>query len=415
MNNARSERRQNLVVVGNGMAGARAIDELLRLAPERYNITVFGAEPWGNYNRILLSQVLAGERRIEDIMINAPEWYAHRGIALHTGDPVVRIDRAHRCVHSRAGRKFLYDQLLLATGSKPVLLPVPGHDLPGVLTFRDLHDVQHMLAAARVYQKAVIIGGGLLGLEAAHGLHRRGMDVTVVHLMDTLMERQLDVPAGLLLQQTLERRGLRFRMGTRTVAILGTDRVTGVRFADSSELDADLVVMAVGIQPDISLARDCGLRCERGVVVNDAMQTSDPLIYAIGECAEHRGQCYGLVAPLYEQAQVCASHLAGLTGARYVGSVTATSLKVSGIHVFSAGAIDQNPGCETLLYTDLNRGVYRKLLIRDGLLRGAVLMGDIRGGPWYARLIAEAVPIRDFREGLIFGPEYAKSPPALAA
>jgi len=318
-------RPRRLVVVGNGMAGMKAVEQLLELAPAAYHITVFGAEPHPNYNRILLSPVLAGEKRLEDIILHPLEWYRRNGVVLHTGDPVVEIDRKRRLVRAASGVEAPYDRLLLATGSKPIVLPVPGADLPGVVTFRDLQDVDAMLAAARTHQKAVVIGGGLLGLEAADGLLRQGMSVTVAHLCDTLMERQLDPPAAALLQDSLEKRGLRFRMPAKTAALIGCEqpsapRVAAVRFEDGSQLEADLVVMAVGIRPNIDLARAAGLRCERGVLVNDTMQTFDPAVYAVGECVQHRNSTYGLVAPLYEQANVCATHLAefgvGRTAAR---------------------------------------------------------------------------------------------------
>ncbi|MGH8114706.1 MAG: nitrite reductase small subunit NirD, partial [Rhodanobacteraceae bacterium] len=291
--------KARLVVVGNGMAAMRVVEEILRIAPELYDITVFGAEPHGNYNRILLSPVLAGEKQVEEIMLNAPEWYARHGIALHTGDPIVAIDRPRRTVRARSGYETTYDRMLLATGSNPFVIPVPGNTLPGVVTFRDLRDVDLMINAARSHKKAVVIGGGLLGLEAANGLLRQGMEVSVVHLMDTLMERQLDKHAGEMLKASLETRGVSFFMKAQTEAILGEQRVTGLRFKDGKEIPADLVVMAVGIKPNIELAKTAGLRCDRGVIVDDTLQTFDPRIYAVGECVQHRNATYGLVAPLW--------------------------------------------------------------------------------------------------------------------
>lgn len=396
-------RRRKLVVIGNGMAGMRTVEELLALAPDSYEIAVFGAEPHGNYNRILLSPLLAGETRAEDIVLHPPEWYEQNGVELHAGDPVIEIDRRRRVVRSRGGVELFYDRLLLATGSQPIVLPVPGANLPGVVTFRDLADVDAMLEAARRYRKAVVIGGGLLGLEAANGLLRRGMQVTVVHLLDTLMERQLDRPASRLLRATLEERGLEFRMPARTAAILGEERVTGVRFDDGSELAADLVVMAAGVRPDIALALSAGLRCERGILVDDTLQTFDPSIYAVGECVQHRNSTFGLVAPLWEQARVCATHLAELGTGRYTGTLPATQLKVAGIHVYSAGDILGGDRSEAIVLHDRRRGVYRRLIVRDNKLRGAVLYGDAKDGPWLHELIAQGRDISALRNSLPFG------------
>lgn len=401
--------KQDLVVIGNGMAGMRTIEELLSIAPDNYNVTVLGAEPYGNYNRILLSPLLAGEKQIKEIMINGIEWYEQNNITLYTGDAIERIDRIRRMVHSKSGREFPYDRLLLATGSRPFILPVPGVDLPGVLTFRDIHDVEMMLQAAKNYKKATVIGGGLLGLEAANGLHKQGMDVTVVHLLDTLMERQLDGTAGKLLQRSLEQRGLRFRMGAQTETILGKDRVTGVKFTDGSEIRADLVVMAVGIQPNIGLARNCGLHCERGVIVNDTLQTFDPRIYAVGECIQHRNATFGLVAPLWEQARVCATHLAQVGTGRYAGTETSTMLKVSGIDLFSAGDIIGDEHSEDIVFQDPRRGIYKRIVLKDNLIKGAVLYGDATDGGWYFRLMRERTDVSGFRDRLVFGRTYAEA------
>ncbi|WP_058555660.1 nitrite reductase large subunit NirB [Thiohalocapsa sp. ML1] len=395
--------KEKLVLIGNGMAGMRTIEELLRLEPALYDITVFGAEPHPNYNRILLSPVLSGEKTIDEIMLNTRAWYDEHGITLHTGDPVTDIDRKRRIVKSRSGRELPYDRLLLATGSYPFMVPVPGVDLPGVMGYRDIADVDAMIAAARAHQQAVVIGGGLLGLEAAYGLQQQGMDVTVVHLLDTLMERQLDKPAAALLQASLESRGLRFLMQAQTAAIEGTDRVERVRFKDGSAVPADLVVMAVGIRPNIALAQAAGLYCERGIVVDDTMLTYDPRIYAIGECVQHRGQCYGLVAPLFEQAKVCANHLARLGYGRYQGSVTSTKLKVTGIDLFSAGNYQGGEGCEEILFQDPGAGVYKKLVIRDNKLDGAVLYGDTIDGAWFFQLMRQGTDISGLRENLLFG------------
>lgn len=395
--------REKLILVGNGMAGMRTIEELLKLEPEMYDITVFGAEPHPNYNRIMLSPVLAGEKRLDDIVLNSRDWYAQNGIALHTGDAVTAIDRKARQVKTAAGRVMDYDRLLLATGSNPFIIPVPGHDLPGVVGFRDIRDVEHMLESARHYKKAVVIGGGLLGLEAANGLKKNGMEVTVVHLMEILMERQLDKPSANLLKASLERDGMRFLMQAHTAEILGDQRVTGVRFKDGSEIEADLVVMAVGIRPNVALAQQSGLHCERGVVVNDTLQTYDPRIYAVGECVQHRDNCYGLVAPLFEQAKVCANHLARLGYSRYEGSVTSTKLKVTGIDLFSAGEFNEGEGDETLVLQDPAQGVYKKLVVRDNRVRGAVMYGDTLDGSWYFQLLREGTDISGFRNTILFG------------
>ena len=398
---------ERLVVVGNGMAGCRAVEEILARDPAGYRITIFGAEPRVNYNRIMLSPVLAGEKSFEDIVINSAEWYAANGIELVTGDPVIHIDRETGQVVSRSGRVESYDRLLLATGSDPFVIPVPGKDLPGVVTFRDLDDVDKMLAAAERGGSAVVIGGGLLGLEAAHGLALRGMQVTVVHLMPTLMERQLDEAAGWLLKSELERRGQTILTGADTEAILEKDgHVAGVRLKDGREIAADLVVMAVGIRPNTTLAKGAGLACERGVLVDDHMVTSDPAILAVGECVQHRGQCYGLVAPLWEMCRALADHATN-TPTGYSGSVTSTKLKVSGIDLFSAGDFSNAEGSEDIVMRDAARGVYKRLVVRDDTLVGAVLYGDTADGNWYFDLLKKGADISGIRDALIFGQAYA--------
>lgn len=397
--------KTKLVVIGNGMAGARTLEELLVLAPDKYEITVFGAEPLGNYNRILLSPLLAGEKTLEEIMINDLQWYADQGIKLHAGKRVIRIDRNRRRVVTSDGISADYDRLLLAIGSVPFVIPVPGNDLEGVITFRDIHDVNTMLAATQQYKRhAVVIGGGLLGLEAANGLLKQGMEVTVVHLLNTLMERQLDAAAAAMLKDKLERRGFRFLMEAQTDAILGDGhQVCGVRFKNGLEIPADLVVMAVGIRPHIDLASSAGIRCERGIVVNDNLQTSDPCIYAVGECVQHRGMTYGLVAPLWEQAKVCANHLAGMSHARYLGSITSTQLKVTGINLFSAGDFNGPEGSEAVVFQDSAQGIYKKLVLKQNRIQGAVLYGDTFDGAWYVQLMHEQTDIGDLREQLVFG------------
>lgn len=395
--------RPSLVVVGNGMAGMRTVEELLQLAPDLYDITVFGAEPHGNYNRILLSPVLAGEKSVGDIMLNTREWYAQYGITLHAGDPVAQIDRSRRLVHAQSGLQVRYDRLLIATGSRPFIPPVPGSDLDGVIGFRDIQDVETMLEASRQHHHAVVIGGGLLGLEAANGLLRQGMTVTVVHLHPSLMERQLDAPASALLQRALESSGLRFEMSAQTAELVGTERVTAVRFKDGREIAADLVVMATGVRPNVDLARNSGLHCERAIVVDDTLQTYDPCVYAVGECVEHRRSTFGLVAPIWEQARVCAAHLAGAGHRRYVQRATATKLKVTGVDLYSAGNIVGGADTEDIVLRDPRRGIYKRLVLKDDCVVGAVLYGDVTDGPWYFDLIQRQAPITSIRQRLLFG------------
>ncbi|UMR31363.1 FAD-dependent oxidoreductase [Massilia sp. MB5] len=392
-----------LVVVGNGMAGMRTVEELLRFDPQHYDITVFGAEPHGNYNRILLSPVLAGEKTVDDIMLNTREWYEHHGITLHAGDPVERIDRKRRVVRARSGREVHYDRLLLATGSRPFIIPVPGHQLPGVIAFRDIQDVETMLEAARNHRHAVVIGGGLLGLEAANGLQRQGMDVTVVHVTNALMNQQLDKPAAQLLQKALEGKGLRFMLEGQTSEIVGEDRVRAVRFKDGSQIPADLVVMAAGVRPNIALAQQCGLHCERAIVVDDTLQTYDPRVYAVGECVQHRSATFGLVAPIWEQARVCAAHLAGADHRRYVQQACATRLKVTGVDLYSVGDFIGGEDSEDLVLRDARRGVYKRLVLRGNRIAGAVLYGDVQDGPWYFDLIQKRTDISSMRSHLLFG------------
>lgn len=403
MSGSMSDARPSLVVIGNGMAGMRTVEELLKLAPGMYRITVFGAEPHGNYNRILLSPVLAGEKTVDDIMLHTREWYAANGVTLHAGDPVVRIDRKRRTVHAQSGLAVAYDRLLFATGSKPFIVPVPGHALPGVIGFRDLHDVDTMLAAARTGGRAVVIGGGLLGLEAANGLLRQGMDVTVVHVTGSLMNQQLDPPAAELLRASLERRGLRILLNRQTVAIEGDGKVQAVRFGDGDTVPADLVVMAAGVRPNIALAKDAGLHCDRAIVVDDTLQTYDPRIYAVGECVQHRRATFGLVAPIWDQARVCAAHLAGSGHRRYVQQATATKLKVTGVDLYSAGDIVGGEGSEDLVLRDRRGGVYRRLVVAGNRLVGVVLYGDVADGPWYFDLIQKRTDIAAMRDALLFG------------
>ncbi|SAK41502.1 nitrite reductase [Caballeronia glebae] len=395
--------RQRLVVIGNGMAGMRTVEELLKIAPDLYDITVFGAEPYGNYNRILLSPVLAGEKSVDDIILNTREWYDANGIALHAGDAVIEIDRARRIVRSEKGVEARYDRLLIATGSKPFIIPVPGCDLPGVIAFRDIQDVATMLDAARDHRHAVIIGGGLLGLEAANGLQRQGMSVTVVHSSESLMDRQLDATASALLKRSLEAKGLNFAMAAQTAEIVGADRVRAVRFADGTQIDADLVVMTAGVRPNIALAKDAGLHCERAIVVDDTLQTFDPRVYAVGECVQHRSATFGLVAPIWDQARVAGAHLAGAGHRRYVQRATATKLKVTGVDLYSAGDFIGGGDSEDLVLRDPRRGVYKRLVLQAGRVIGAVLYGDVKDGGWYFDLIQSRADISHLRGKLLFG------------
>ena len=396
-----------LVMIGNGMAGVRTLEELLKLDAGLYDITVFGAEPHPNYNRILLSPVLAGEQTFDEIVLNDLGWYQEHRIRLLLNRTVVRIDRVRRRVIADDGTEAEYDRLLIATGSSPFMPALPGNDLRGVIGYRDIADTQAMIATARSHTHAVVIGGGLLGLEAANGLKLRGMQVTVVHIGQWLLERQLDRTSAELLQQALEQRGLRFRLAEQTQALLPSrqepTRVGAVQFANGEQAPADLVVMAAGIRPNIQLALDCGLPCARGILVSDTLQTFDPRIYAIGECASHRGVAYGLVAPLFEQARVCANHLARLGFARYPGSVTAAKLKVTGIDLFSSGDFLGAPGTHSITLRDPIGGIYKKLVIKDDVLVGACLYGDTRDGAWYRQQISERHNIAAIRDRLMFG------------
>lgn len=406
--------KMKLVMVGNGMAGVRTLEELLKIAPDLYDITVFGAEPHPNYNRILLSPVLAGEQTLDQIVLNDWSWYTDHGITLHAGVKVTDVDRVRRVVTGvdAQGETVTagYDRLIMATGSNPFILPIPGKDLKGVLAYRDIADTQAMIDAAATYQHAVVIGGGLLGLEAANGLMKRGMTVSVVHVAPWLMERQLDDVAGKLLQKSLEERGMRFLMGAQTQELVGDQdggkggRVKAIRFKDGSEVPADLVVMAVGIRPNTALAEKMRLHVNRGIVVSDTLQTvTDPRIYAVGECAAHRGIAYGLVAPLFEQGKVLATHLAEFGIGRYTGSLTSTKLKVTGIDLFSAGDFMGGEGTEEIVMSDPFGGVYKKLVIKDDQLVGACLYGDTVDGGWYFKLLREGRKVHDIRDKLMFG------------
>ncbi|MBX9959127.1 MAG: nitrite reductase large subunit NirB [Burkholderiaceae bacterium] len=403
-------KKLKLVMIGNGMAGVRSLEELLKIAPDLYEITVFGAEPHPNYNRILLSPVLAGEQKLEEIILNDWAWYRDNGITLHAGYTVNDVDRVKRVVHATNAQgeaiSAEYDRLILATGSNPFILPVPGKDLRGVLAYRDIADTEAMIEAAAKYKHAVVIGGGLLGLEAANGLMKRGMTVSVVHVMPWLMERQLDDVAGKMLQKSLEDRGMKFLIGAQTQELVGgaDGRVKAVKFKDGSEVPADLVVMAVGIRPNTALAEKMKLHVNRGIVVNDTLQTTtDARIYAVGECAAHRGIAYGLVAPLFEQGKVLANHLAQFGIGRYTGSLTSTKLKVTGIDLFSAGNFMGGEDTEEIVMSDPAGGVYKKLVLKDDKLIGACLYGDTVDGSWYFKLLRDGRTVSDIRDKLMFG------------
>jgi nitrite reductase (NADH) large subunit len=368
--------KKKLVLIGNGMAGVNCVEQLLKVAPNKYEITIFGSEPHPNYNRILLSSVLQGDSSLKDIILNDWDWYRENGITLHAGHTVTKIDTKRKTVSTKSGISVSYDDLIIASGSLPFMLPLPGADKEGVIAFRDIKDCEMMMDTAKTYKKAVVIGGGLLGLEAARGLLNLNMDVSVVHIFNYLMERQLDLTASTMLQRELEKQGMKFYLEKNTDSILGKKRVTGVRFKDGSEIPADLVVMAVGIRPNVALAKDSNIEVNRGIVVDDYMQTDIPNVYAVGECAEHRGMVYGLVAPLFEQGAVLAKKLAGVESAGYQGSILSTKLKVSGVNVFSAGQCADSADTRSVRVQDDFEGVYKKIVIKDGKMIGSVLYGD---------------------------------------
>lgn len=395
--------KEKLVLIGNGMAGMRTVDELLKVAPDKYDITVFGAEPHGNYNRIMLSPVLAGDKKIDDIILHDLQWYQDNDITLYTSKTIVEVDRAQQQVIAEDGTSASYDKLVIATGSVPFMLPIPGNDLDGVISFRDISDVTTMIETAKTHKKAVVIGGGLLGLEAANGLMIQGMDVTVVHRGYILMNMQLDQTASDMMRSELEDKGIHFLMDYDTAEFIGQDRVEKVRFTDGSEIDADLVVVAAGIRPNIAVAQASGIQCERGILVDDTLKTFSPNIYAVGECVQHRNQTFGLVAPLYEQAKVCANHLANMAQAKYISSVTSTKLKVTGINLFSAGEFNGDETTQALIFKDPAKHIYKKIVVRDNVIVGVVLYGDTIDGNWYFSLLAEQTDISEMRETLVFG------------
>ncbi|RIX60593.1 NAD(P)/FAD-dependent oxidoreductase [Paenibacillus nanensis] len=395
-------KRRKLVLIGNGMAGVNTLEQILKLS-KAFDISVYGEEPYPNYNRIQLSYVLEGSKKIDDIILNSREWYEENGIALHTGAKVEFIDTEAKQIRTSAGVTASYDVLIIATGSKPFILPVPGANKQGVIGFRDIADCERMIEASKAVKKAAVIGGGLLGLEAAKGLVQLGMETTVVHLMDTLMERQLDATAAGMLKAELERQGIRFLMGTKTTEVLGDTHVSGLRFADGTELEAQLLVMSAGIVPNAEVAKASGIETGRGILVNDYMETSAPGVYAVGECCEHRGVCYGLVAPLFEQGAVLAKTICGVDTAPYKGSSVSTKLKISGVDVFSAGEYLENAGHRVLRVHDDWRGLYKKVLLREKRIAGAVMYGDVTDAPLLTRLIKDGAEMTDELYRQLFG------------
>lgn len=401
---------EKIVIIGNGMAPGRMLEELFEKAPGRFDVTIFNAEPRVNYDRIMLSPVLSGEKCYDDIVIHNDHWYATHGVTLHKGARVTEIDRQAKTVTSAKGITASYDKLVIATGSLPFIIPVPGHQLPGVLAYRDLADVEKMVEIAGAKGRAIVIGAGLLGLEAAYGLKRQGMEVTVIHLNPTIMDRQLDPPAAYLLEKALTERGIDIITKANTKRILGTDKVEGIELDDGRVITGDMVIMAVGIRPASSLAKDAGIAVNRGIVVDDGMMTSDPNVFSLGECAEHRGICYGLVAPLYEAARVLADRLIGGTS-EYHGSVVNTKLKVTGINLFSAGDFAEAPDREEIVLRDASAGIYKRLVLKDNRIIGAVLYGETADGSWFFDLMKRGTDISQMRDTLIFGQSYQGGSP----
>jgi nitrite reductase (NADH) large subunit len=400
-----------LVIVGNGMAAARLVDELAKVALGRYAIAVIGAEPRLAYNRVLLSSVLAGETASHDIELKPADWWRNRGVTLKYGSLATEIDIGRRELKIENDESIAFSRLVLATGSTPLRLDVAGADLAGVHTFRDTRDVDLLLTLAAQKKRVVVVGGGLLGLEASYGLTRAGAQVALVHLMDRLMERQLDAPAAELLKTLVERTGIRVLLNANTARICGERRVEGVELTGGQRIEADAVIFAAGIRPNVALAKDAGMSVNRGILVDDHLETGAPGIFALGECAEHRGICYGLVEPAYEQARVLAQHLAGRAAA-YGGSVVATNLKVSGVSVFSAGDFIGAAGTEAIVLSDFSGGTYKKLVISAGRLTGAVLVGDVTDALWYLELIRNRHPVERIRKDMMFGRAPARPPKA---
>ncbi|GAV21130.1 nitrite reductase (NADH) large subunit [Mariprofundus micogutta] len=395
--------KKKLVMIGNGMAGVRAIEEILKANPDMFEITIFGAEKYPNYNRIMLSPVLAGDTTVEDIILNEEQWYADNNITLHMGKRIKEIQRGYKKVIAEDGTEAEYDNLIIATGSNPFIIPIPGYEKEGVMGFRDIDDCDAMFEAAKKYNKAAVIGGGLLGLEAAKGLMHLGMEATVIHDQATLMNMQLDSVAGEMLRADLEGQGMKFKVSTLTTEITGEERVEGLKFKDGSSLDCDLLVMAAGIRPNMGLASESGIYCNRGIVVNDYMQTvTDPSIYSVGECAEHRGIAYGLVAPLFEQAKILAYQITGQGLKSYAGSEVSTKLKISGVDVFSAGDFMGGPGADIIELMDKVGGVYKKIVLEDDRIKGVVMFGDTGDGPTFFQWMQDGKDVSELRSTLLF-------------
>ncbi|MGH7933361.1 MAG: nitrite reductase large subunit NirB [Candidatus Binataceae bacterium] len=403
--------KKKLVVIGNGMAGARTIEEILaRGGAAQFDITVFGEEPYGNYNRILLSNVLNGSQDPSEIFLNGLNWYDEHGIELRAGVRVDVIARPHTAIHCDDGNWYQYDKLIIATGSRPSIPPIAalrkpnGEFRPGIFVFRTLDDCRKIADYAAKRHRAVIIGGGLLGLEAARGLLNRGVEVHVVHLLGHLMEQQLDPQAGAILKHTIEGMGIRVHLKKLSKAVLGDNEVSGLAFEDRETLECDMIVIATGITPNAEIGSRWGLTTERGIVVDDQMRTSDPDIYAVGECAQHRGRVYGLVAPLWEQAKVLADHITETDrAAAYQGSKLATKLKVMGVELASMGVIAPDGDHEDVVqFMEPKRGVYKKLIIRDGRLAGGILMGDISKAAYLMQAFDRGIRLPDERLSLLF-------------
>lgn len=401
-----SKKKQKLILIGNGMAGLRFLEKLCEKEYCPYEIMVFGSEPHAGYNRILLSPLLSGEQKLKDIITHSDEWYKENQIHFKKGKTIVDIDCNNKKIIDSDNNGYYYDKLVFATGSNPFIPPIPGNELSGVISYRTIKDVDAMLSASKTKSKAVVIGGGLLGLEAAYGLKMQGMDVTVLHLQSVLMENQLDATASKMLIASLESKGISIKTEASTKCFRGDGVVDSVKLSDGSILEADLVVMAVGIRPNIALAQSTGIDCERGIVVNNFLQTSETDIYALGECAQHQGVTYGLIAPLYEQAEVCASYLCGNGKVSYEGSVTATGLKVTGVHLFSAGQFVEDDGCKLIKIFDDKNNIYRKLVIKNNKLVGVLLYGDITGSLWYQELIQSKQDVDIIKEFIMFGPDF---------
>ena len=403
--------RERLVIIGAGMAAGRFLETLLERDADRYDVTLFNAEPRGTYNRIMLSPVLSGEKSYQEIVTHDDDWYAANGVNCRFGEKVVSIDRASKKIVGEKG-EVTYDKLVIATGSSPFIIPMPGHDLPGVLAYRDADDTDKMIEACQPGARAVVIGGGLLGLEAAAGLRLRGMDVTVLHLMPTLMERQLDPSAGYLLEKELSSRGINIRTGANSKEIYGDGKVEGIRLEDGTDIPASLIVMAVGIRPSTVVAKEAGLDVGRGILVDCKLQTSDPNVYSLGECVEFEGNCYGLVAPLFDQAKVLASVLTGDDAPAFAHTETATKLKVTGVDLYSAGDFAEGADRDEIVFRDPSRGVYKRLILKDDKLIGAVLYGETADGAWFFDKIKKGETIADDERGtLIFGQSYQGGTP----